>query len=244
MAARLSDDLALRIGLAGRALGENGLHRLMPALLAHCGLPLSAAALAALNIGDLRRAAGGLLGELPRQQLREALGYLRGTTPIAIVDALPPPLQAYADGDMPGSLRIAVTAGEGGENIAGSFSRCPAFLIYQVSASEIRLIDRRQPPPGKARQTLAARAALLADCALLYAAEIGNAAAAAAMRAGLHPVRASAGSTARAQFQALQQVLARHPPPWLARAMAGAEPSRPVVPGKRLVLVADNALSL
>ncbi|MBK1680723.1 hypothetical protein CKO20_10125 [Rhodocyclus tenuis] len=45
---------------------------------------------------------------------------------------------------MPGSVRVAVAA-DADESLSRSFGNCRAFLIYQVSASAIRLIDRRLP---------------------------------------------------------------------------------------------------
>jgi len=216
---KLSPHLALRIGLAARALPEIGLPLLMNALVAELGLPFSEDKFEHLNVGTLRTAANGLLAGQTRAALRQALNYLQGRTPVTIIEDAPPQLAAYEEGDMPDSLRLAV-ASDFGERIDGNFATCSAFLIYQVSAREIRLIDRRGAPDGdrkSGRDTL--RAALVDDCHLLYAKALSNPASARLMANGIHPVSFPGGGQARAKLAELQKILGGHPPPWLARAM-------------------------
>lgn len=216
MAARpLPPEIALRIGVAARLLPTEGLPRLMAVLVATLGLPLTAAKLESLTLSRLRQDES--LGPLPRALLRQVLGYLRGSLTVTIIDVLPPALEAYEEGDMPASVRVAV-ASNGGESLDAGFRDCAAYLVYQVSAEEIRLIDRRLPGGG-GEAGLKARVVLVDDCHLLYARRLGNAAAAQLMRAGVHPLQAPAGGAARAVLARLQPVLADNPPPWLARAM-------------------------
>lgn len=217
---KLSPHLALRIGLAARALPEAGLPLLMNVLVVELGLPFSEDKFARLNVGTLRTAANGLLAGQPRAALRQALNYLQGRTPVSIIENTPPQLAAYAEGDMPDSLRLAV-ASDFGERIDGNFATCGAFLIYQVSAREIRLIDRRTAPTGNRKSGRdALRAALLDDCHLLYAKTLSNPASACLMVAGIHPVSFPEGGMARDKLGELQKVLCGHPAPWLARAMS------------------------
>lgn len=219
MTKNLSPYLALRIGLAARALPEVGLQPVMNALIAELGLPLSEDKFDRLNVGTLRTAGDGRLADQPRAALRQALNYLQGRTSVSIVEDTPPQLAAYAEGDMPDSLRLAV-ASDCGERIDGDFASCVAFLIYQVSAREIRLIDRRPAPIGKRKSDQAAlRATLLDDCHLLYAKTLSNPASARLMANGIHPVSFPAGGQAREKLAELQKILGGHPPPWLARAM-------------------------
>lgn len=215
----LSPHLALRIGLAARSLPEGGLQPLMNALIDVLGLPLTEEKLDGLNVGKLRTAADGLLADQPRAALRQALGYLQGRTPVTIIEDTPPQLERYDEGDMPDSLRLAV-ASDFGECVDGNFATCAAFLIYQVSAGEIRLIDRRPAPAGNRKSGRdALRTALLDDCHLLYAKVLSNPASACLMAAGVHPVSFSEGGMARERLSELQKVLSGHPAPWLARAM-------------------------
>ncbi|MDR2092197.1 MAG: dinitrogenase iron-molybdenum cofactor biosynthesis protein, partial [Azoarcus sp.] len=64
----------------------------------------------------------------------------------------------------------------------------------------------------------AARAAIIADCQIVYLQSIGGPAAAKVVRAGVHPVKQARGGPARESLARLQDSLAS-PPPWLARVM-------------------------
>jgi nitrogen fixation protein NifX len=214
----LDRELALRIGVAARGLPDDGLRRLMDALVDGLGLPVTAEKLASLTMAQLRSACDGELAHLPRATLRQALGYLRGSIPILLIEDGPLVFDAYQDGDMPRSIRLAV-ASDRGEAIDGNFSTCAAFLIYQVSAQEIRLIDRRLPDTVPRMERDAHRVGLIQECHLLYTRAINNPATAHLMRCGIHPLRIADGGPVRDKLSALQAVLQGQPPPWLARAM-------------------------
>lgn len=215
----LSRELALRIGLAARCLGDAGPAPLMAALVDTLGMPLTELKFAGLTLAQLREAAGGVLGEVRRAMLREALAYLQGRTPILVVDEPRPQPENYKEGDMPGSLRLAVAAEEG-ERIDGHFGNCPHFLIYQVSATDVRLVACRAAPAGNRRNGRdARRTELLDDCQLLYARTLSNAAAARLMTTGIHPIAFPDGGPAREKIAELQTILRGTPPPWLARAI-------------------------
>jgi nitrogen fixation protein NifX len=127
-----------------------------------------------------------------------------------------PPMDAFADGDLPGSLRVAV-ASNTEENLDGHFGSCPRFLIYQVGRDSIRLIDARSTLiTDDAEDKNVARAKLIDDCQIVYVQSIGGPAAAKAVRADIHPVKVPEGGKARATLQRLQAVLDA-PPPWLAK---------------------------
>lgn len=246
MTNNLLPHLALRIGLAARALPEAGLPLLMNVLVAELGLPFSEDKFARLNIGTLRTAADGLLAGQPRAALRQALNYLQGRTPVTIIEDTPPQQEAYEEGDMPDSLRLAV-ASDFAERIDGNFASCTAFLIYQVSAGEIRLIDRRAAPGGNRKSGRdALRAALLDDCHLLYAKALSNPASARLMANGIHPVSFPAGGLAREKLAELQKILGGHPPPWLARAMGNslALPPRPGMNGPVLIHAREGSTAM
>jgi nitrogen fixation protein NifX len=219
----LSRELALRIGVAARNLPGDALPDLMRVLVDTLGLPLSEGKLKTLCVQRMRAGANGVLAAVPRAALRAALGYLQGNTPITILDEALPALEAFAEGDMPGSIRVAV-ASDSQEAIDASFDKCRALLIYQVSGQEIRLIDRREPQEcGTRAEREAMRTALIADCRLLYATCLGNRTTAQLMRAGIHPVRVAHAGAARELLAALQAVLSHQPPPWLARAMGNEQ---------------------
>lgn len=222
----ISRDCALRIGLAQRMLPGVSLSRLMEILIGRLGTPLTTESLASLRLKDLRQglkqtqAAGEEGDEFAREQLDKALACLCGEQH---AQTNLPTVERLAPEEMRDSIRVAV-ASNGGESLDGHFASCARFLVYQVSATAVRLVDIREAqPPGDVADRNAWRAALLRDCHLLYVVSIGGPAAAKVVRAGTHPVKFPEGGPARGLLERLQQVLKVAPPPWLARAM-GREP--------------------
>lgn len=130
-------------------------------------------------------------------------------------------LQAYRSGDLPRSIRVAFCS-DSGERLDGHFGSCGQFLIYQVCADEARLIELREAPaplgPLKGEDNIIRRVTLVSDCHLLYVLSIGGPAAARVVNRGVHPLKQ--GGLIREQLNALRQVLAEGPPPWLARIIA------------------------
>jgi nitrogen fixation protein NifX len=135
-----------------------------------------------------------------------------------------PSLDNYEDGEMPGSVRIAV-ASDVGEDLDAHFGSARRYLIYQVSPSEIRLIEIRRTDihctdePADALDGSAFRVGLIDDCHLLIVQSIGGPAAAKVINAGIYPLKHAGGGPARAFLATLQQRMASSPPPWLAKAM-------------------------
>jgi len=218
----LSDDIALRIGLAARALPDTDAARLLRVLDAAVGLPPSAAKLDGLTVKALKSAADGELAEIDSGVLKQALALLKGQGD----DIEPPPeVEPYTDGDMPGSIRVAC-ASNGGELLDGHFGSCRRFLTYQVSADQHRLIDIRDIDDAGAEDKNAHRAGLIADCQVLYVASIGGPAAAKVVKLDIHPIKFPDGGSARERVAALQAVLADKAPPWLAKVMGQAPDQR------------------
>lgn len=216
MSEPISDDIALRIGLAARALPDTPPARLIAVLADAVGLPPTAEKLAGLKVKDLKSAADGELADIDTEALKAALVFLKGEG--AEADAGLPALDAYAEGDMPGSVRVAC-ASNGGETLDGHFGSARHFLVYQVSAGEVRLIDARTAQDAGAEDKNAYRAGLISDCQVLYVASIGGPAAAKVVKADIHPIKDAAGGSARERMAALQRILAEKPPPWLAKVM-------------------------
>ncbi|MCG6897149.1 MAG: dinitrogenase iron-molybdenum cofactor biosynthesis protein [Thiocapsa sp.] len=220
----LSDEIALRIGLAARILPEADPARMLRVLADAVGLPPTAAALEALRLKDLRQAADSELAELDADALKSMLAILKGETGQTVAPA--PPIEPYAEGDMPDSIRVAC-ASNGGEALDGHFGAARRFLVYQVSAAEVRLIDARETQDsGPGEDKNGSRAASIADCQLVYVASIGGPAAAKVVKAGIHPIKDPDGGSARTRMVALQRVLGDQAPPWLAKAMGRAPEER------------------
>lgn len=221
--AALSEEVALRIALAARALPDTEVRDLLLAILALLGEPLTTAKLGKLRLGKLKQLAE--LTEVDEAYLKEALALLKGRN-IKYEQEPLPEVQAYTQGAMSGSIRVAC-ASNSGDQINGHFGSCVRFLIYQLASDEARLVDIRSPGPvSEDADKNALRAELIGDCQVLYTVSIGGPAAAKVVRAGLHPIKLSVGGRASEVLQRLQQTLAGSPPPWLAKVMGLAPEQR------------------
>lgn len=216
-----SREAALRIALAARALNGLDVKAFVGALLEKLGSPLSEAKLAKLTVEDLRVILAGDFAEqgchvgVAAEQLKQAVRLLWGQG-LDTHDF--PTVEPYADGEMPGSIRVAVAANRG-ENLDGHFGSCDRFLIYQVGRQAIKLIEVRSTIEADAAEDRnAARSALIGDCQIVYVQSIGGPAAAKVVRAGVHPVKKPTGGPARDALAELQARLDQ-PPPWLAQIM-------------------------
>jgi nitrogen fixation protein NifX len=126
--------------------------------------------------------------------------------------------QAYTDGDMPDSIRVAC-ASNSGELLNGHFGSCERFLVYQVSQSEYRLIDVREVGDDEAEEDKNAyRASLILDCQVVFIASVGGPAAAKIVKKGIHPIKQPTVVPTSELLAKLQPALAS-PPPWLGKVM-------------------------
>ncbi len=216
-----SREAAFRIAMAARTLDGLDVRALVGALADKFELPLTETKLAQLTVEDLRVIlAGGhaeencVVGVSP-EVLKEAVRILWGED---LESSDRPVVSAYAEGEMPGSVRVAIASNKG-ENLDGHFGSCETFLIYQLSPTAIKLIDVRSGLDADAEEDKnAARAAVIKDCQVLFIQSIGGPAAAKVVRAGIHPLKKPKGGPARELLAELQTALAS-PPPWLARVM-------------------------
>lgn len=223
--APISRDVALRIALAARALPDTEPARVLKVLQATIGLPPTPRKLARLTVKMFKAAADGEFSGVDTETVKTALAYLKGDADLES-DADQPKVEAYKEGDMPDSIRVACASNKG-EELDGHFGSCCRFLIYQVSADEMRLIDSRPADGPEARDDKNAyRAGLIRDCHVLFVASIGGPAAAKVVKAGAHPIKYTGGGSARDRIAALQQVITQAPPPWLAKAMGHDDESR------------------
>lgn len=216
-----SREAALRIALAARALNGLDVKAFVAALIEKLEPPLTESKLGKLTVEDLRTLLAGDFAEqschvgVEPEQLKEAVRVLWGQ---GIKHSDFPVIEAYADGEMPGSIRVAVAANRG-ENLDGHFGSCDRFLVYQVGQQAIKLIDVRSTAEADgAEDKNAARSELIGDCQIVYIQSIGGPAAAKVVRAGVHPVKKPTGGPAREILAELQERLTS-PPPWLAQIM-------------------------
>lgn len=216
-----SREAALRIALAARTLNGLDVRALVGALIEKLDSPLTEKKLGTLTVDDLRVILAGDFAEqgchvgVEADKLKDAVRLLWGQ---GVENSDFPGVDAYSEGEMPGSLRVAIAANRG-ENLDGHFGSCERFLIYQVGAEAIKLIAVRSTVEADAEEDKnAARSALINDCQIVYVQSIGGPAAAKVVRADIHPIKKPAGGKAREVLVELQGRLAS-PPPWLAQIM-------------------------
>lgn len=216
----ITKEAALRIAVAARTLDGVDVAALASKMGEQLGLPITVEKLSQLTVADLKLMLTGeetVEPDVDPASIKLAVRQLWGDSDEASL----PQVQPYQEGDMPGSLRVAV-ASNSEENVDGHFGSCPRFLIYQVGRNEIRLTGIRPTAvTDEAEDKNTARAELLNDCQIVYVQSIGGPAAAKAVRANIHPVKVPEGGKALAVLQRLQAVLDA-PPPWLAK-MLGQE---------------------
>jgi nitrogen fixation protein NifX len=225
-------DTALRIALATRALPDVDLTTLIGILNDRLSPPLDVEKLSRITVTDLKTGIGSLDGE----EDSEDFGGRSGLEPIKLAvrvlwgettedDTLPTPL-AYNDGDMPGSIRVAV-ASNSGSALDGHFGSCLRYLIYQVSSTDTRLIDVRSAIEADyAADKNGFRVNLIKDCQVLYVVSVGGPAAAKIIRADIYPMKKIEGGEATDVVAELQTVMAGTPPPWLAKILGVANADR------------------
>ena len=216
-----SREAALRIALAARALDGLDIRALVGALADKFELPITESKLASITVEDLRTILAGDHAEencvvgLSADALKDAVRFLWGEN---IEGSDQPLIESCAEGEMPGSIRVAI-ANNKGENLDGHFGSCERFLVYQVSSSAIKLVAIRSGLDADAAEDKnKARAEVIADCDLVFIQSIGGPAAAKVVRAGVHPLKKPKGGAARDILAELQSAL-QSPPPWLARIM-------------------------
>ncbi|MEQ1621011.1 MAG: nitrogen fixation protein NifX [Methylococcales bacterium] len=216
--APFSRELALRIGLAAHALPDTDAKRLLSVLTDCIGLPITEEKIADLSLKKLKTAKTGEFIDFDDALLAQALNILKGVQQ-SNDDSWE--TLSYQDGDMPGSVRIAVASNDG-LNVDGHFGAAQQFMIFQVSADEIRLIYVRDTdiPAGLiVDDKNLYRAELIQDCQVLYIASVGGPAAAKIVKLGIHPIKLEAPEPIADVLEQLQSVLAGTPPPWLAKVM-------------------------
>jgi nitrogen fixation protein NifX len=217
----ISRDVALRIGLAARVLPGVDARQLLEVLKERLGFPLTEARLTTLTVTHLKTGLASLDGEedseetgIGMEYFKLAVRYLWGEEG---VEPDLPEIQAYQDGDMPGSIRVAVGS-NGADDIDGHYGSCPRFLVYQVSPDEVRLVDIRSTAGAdQADDKNAFRAEIISDCHVMYVQSIGGPAAAKVVRAGIYPMKVAEGGKAPEVLAKLQSVMGGTPPPWLAK---------------------------
>jgi nitrogen fixation protein NifX len=103
--------------------------------------------------------------------------------------------------------------------------RAANFLIWEIGPEEASCtgVLQVQITGDDEEDRIEARGAALADCALVYVAQIGGPAAARLVAKKIHPIRSKECEPIAEVVGKLQEVLRNNPPPWLKKAMLKGE---------------------
>lgn len=117
-------------------------------------------------------------------------------------------------------LKVAF-ATKGGTAVDDHFGRCRRFDVYEISASEARLLEVREldDAPEDEQSKIASRLACVADVAMLHVCEIGGSAATRVVNARIHPVKIPPGTEIDWIITRLQDALSGTPPPWMRKVL-------------------------
>lgn len=215
----LDRELALRIALAARVLPGVEVSKLIDILHERVTPPLTDEKLKSVTVTHLKTGIGSVGGEedgedisLGLSNIKLAVRYLWGEE----ADEDLPAVEPYREGDMPGSIRVAV-ASNSGAILNGHFGSALRYLIYQLSEDRVRLVDIRScvdadSAPDKNQY----RVDLMRDCHVLFCQSIGGPAAAKVIRAHIHLMKVPEPIDATEKLTEFQQVFSA-PPPWFAK---------------------------
>ncbi|SDH13345.1 nitrogen fixation protein NifX [Pseudomonas benzenivorans] len=222
----MSRETALRIALAARALPGIGVGRLLEMLRQSIEGPLTEESLQTVTVTNLKTGFASADGEEDGEDISVGLPAIKDAVRILwgeTVDSdLPQPV--VLDRLPERSIRVAI-ASNSGENLDGHFGSCLRFLVYQVSAEQVALVDVRSALEADfAEDKNGFRVDLIRDCQVLYVVSVGGPAAAKVVRADIYPIKRIEGGQAQEILAELQAVMAGSPPPWLAKLLGdGAE---------------------
>lgn len=221
----ISNEVALRIALAARALPDTSVGDLIEALQNNLD-DLTEASLSKVTVTQLKRAFGNIYevdeGEWEGEDadnediacFKEAVRILWGEISNGEDNS---PIVTTNPENLPNSFKVAV-ASNSAEQLDGHFGSCHRFLIYQISPEHLQLIEVRSTVEADLSDDKNKfRVDLIRDCAVLYVASIGGPAAAKVIQANIYPMKKEAGGEAREVLGELQQAIKNSPAPWLAK---------------------------
>ena len=217
----ITREAALRTALAARAMPNVTLPRLIDLLRRQLGHEIDEEDLRKVTVTMLKTGFASVDGEedgedigIGLESMKLAVRILWGETQ---GDDSLPKIQSCEDGEMPGSVRVAI-ASDKGDLLSGHFGSCLRFLAYQVSPTEIRLVDIRDTMDAEfADDKNLWRAKLIGDCHVCYVVSIGGPAAAKVIRADIYPIKIPDGGPALEILTQFQLAMVNSPPPWLLK---------------------------
>lgn len=122
-------------------------------------------------------------------------------------------------------MRVAFTSSDG-RTIDRHFGQVSEFDVWEVGPAQAGFVGRvTAVTTGEDEEDrTAARASAVAGCAIVYTLQIGGPAAAKLVARRIHPMKTGAETPIAEVVSKLQEVMRGNPPPWLRKALGGANP--------------------
>ena len=188
----ITREAALRIALASRAMPNASLPALIQLLQRQLGEDIDEEKLRQTTVTMLKTGFASADGEedgedigIGLEAMKLAVRIMWGETQ---GDDSLPKIESYEDGEMPGSVRVAI-ASDKGDLLSGHFAEDKNLW----------------------------RAKLIGDCHVCYVVSIGGPAAAKVIRADIYPIKIPDGGPALDILQPFQVAMVESPPPWLLK---------------------------
>ncbi len=121
-------------------------------------------------------------------------------------------------------MKVAFTTSDG-TMIDQHFGQCERFQIWEIGPDRAGFLEEvgTELHADDEEDRIAARAQLLADCAIVYTMQIGGPAAAKLVAQRIHPMKSNGPVSLPETVARLQEVLRNNPPPWLRKAINKGE---------------------
>ncbi len=122
-------------------------------------------------------------------------------------------------------MTVAFTSSTG-EMIDQHFGQTESFTVWEIGPFDAYSVGTVQVERrgGDEEDKIAARAAVLNDCAIVYTMQIGGPAAAKLVAQKIQPMKTNTEVPVAEIVTKLQEVLQGNPPPWLKKAMYKGKP--------------------
>jgi nitrogen fixation protein NifX len=229
----VSDEVALRIGLAARALKDVSIAEMIEVLGRILGENVTEESLRKVTVTQLKVSFGRAPDvdgdeEFERDTraedmlgYKEAVRFLWGEADGAGHEVSRPQVEGRIEGAP--HVRVAVASNRG-EELDGHFGSAARFLVYDVSDSALKLVEARSTADAEQSDDRNGyRVGLVSDCKILYVVHAGGPAAAKVIKADIHLISVPEGGNARQILGQLQKVISGSPPPWLAKSLRQSE---------------------
>ena len=219
MSTEITENVALRLGLAAKAVPQLTLKQFVIALTNELGQSITEKKLRSLNPKKLFQLLSSIERDTERGQSNQVYAILTSTE---ITTMQAPELSVKPSIDGP-KLRVAISSNND-EQLDGHFGSCLRFLIYDVNNDGWKLEEVRAvatDESGLLRTDYLVN--LIKDCHVLSTLSIGGPAAAKVVRADITPIKKSLPCAANEVLTPLIKVIKTTPPPWLAKILAKQE---------------------